>query len=59
MGAVQLQCPTSVATQQIDFGLSHAVFNARVYFDSIADHGGLILIDRELRGWSQGLADTA
>ena len=34
-------------------------FNARLYFDSIADHGGPILIDRELRGWSQGLADTA
>ena len=25
---------------------------------TIAGHGGPILIDRELRGWSQGLADT-
>jgi hypothetical protein len=33
-------------------------FNARLYFDSIAGHGGPILIDREVRGWSQGLADT-
>jgi Histidine kinase-, DNA gyrase B-, and HSP90-like ATPase len=34
-------------------------FNDRLYFDSIADHGGRILMDRELRGWSPGFADTA